>query len=221
MDERIYDILNHMEVNLEEYEEIELTDDQNKENCKRIISRINTERKRNMKTWKVGKKIAVAGVIFGLILTSATTVSFASKGELFKPLYTFFNGSKITEEYDEESGVSSTTIEMNATENPPVTLNNEVMYFIAAGEQIDITDQISEEIAFIGEYIDEQKITHKFIIGGVAEEEGFGYEENLFDSDGEFIGASGYYGRNVVGVGEDEEPKWLVDGRHKIGRDGY
>lgn len=222
MEERIYDILNHMEINLEEYEELELSDYQNKANCKRIISKINgNQEKRNMKTWKLGKKIAVASAVMGLVLISATTVSFASEGKVLNYLYTFLNGSGITEEYDEESGDRSTTISMNATENPPVTLDNETLYYIVDGEKIDITNLISDKVAYIGEYVDEQQITHKFIIGGEAKDESFGYEENLFDSNGEFLGSSGYSGSKVEGFGGEDKPVWLVDGRQKIGRSEY
>lgn len=56
---------------------------------------------------------------------------------------------------------------------------------------------ISNIIPYIGEYTDEQNVIHKFIVGGKSIEEGYGYEEHLFDGNGKFLGSSGYYGSKV------------------------
>ncbi|ROR25658.1 hypothetical protein EDD66_1108 [Mobilisporobacter senegalensis] len=222
MEKGIYDILNRVDTNFEEYKEIKLSDYENKINSKRILAKINRRQdKYNMRSWGTLKKIAVASMIAVICMTFATTISFASEGRLFNYLYTFFNGSGITQEYDEQTGVGKVTIEMNATENPPVKLDGGKLYFIADGSETDITKQISNRVPYIGEYMDEQNVIHKFIIGGEPVEECYGYEENLFDGNGMFIGASGYYGSKVEGIGSDDEPEWLVAGRNKIGRDGY
>ncbi len=222
MDGQIYDVLNRVNTNLKEYEEIKLSDYQNKMNSKRILSKINgKQQKRAMGAWNPGKKIAVAIMIAVLGMASATTVSFASEGRFFGNLYSFLNGSRITSEYDEKTGVGKTSIEMNATENPPVELDNGRLYFIADGNKTDITDQLAAGMPYIGEYLDGQNIVHKFIIGGEPIEEGYGYEENLFDSKGKFLGASGYFGSKVEGIGSENEPEWLVRGRSEIGRAGY
>ncbi|HHV09620.1 MAG TPA: hypothetical protein GXX75_04980 [Clostridiales bacterium] len=218
MDGQIYDILNRVNTNLEEYEEIKLSDYQNKINSKRILSKIDGKQQRTMKPWNIGKKIAVAGIIAALGMASATTVSFASEGKIFNSLYSFLNGSRITNEYDEKTGMGKATIEMNATENPPVELDNGRIYFVADGNKTDITDQLTAGLPYIGEYLDEQNIIHKFIIGGRPVEDGYGYEENLFDSKGKFLGASGYFGSKVEGIDGENEPEWLLKGRSEIGR---
>ncbi len=222
MGKDIYDILNRMNTNFDEYREIKLSDYENKMNSKRILSKINRKQdKNNMKPWSILKKIAVASMIAVIGMVSVTTVSFASEGRLFNYLYTFFSGSGVTNEYDEQTGIGKASIEMNAIENPPVKLDGGKLNFIVNGNETDITKQISIRVPYIGEYVDEQNVVHKFIIGGEPKEECYGYEENLFDGDGKFIGASGYYGSKVEGIGSDDEPEWLVVGRNKIGRDGY
>lgn len=215
----IYDILNDVDTNLEEYEIIELSDYENKVNSRRILSKIKGRQVRNnMKARNLLKKIGIASAIAVIGIASATTISFASEGRLFNYLYTFFNGSGIISEYDKWTGISKTTIEIKVLENPPVKLDGEKLKFIADGNEIDITEQISDKIPYIGEYTDEQNVTHKFIIGGEPIEEGYGYEENLFDSNGKFIGASGYYGSKVAGINDGDEPEWLVVGKNIIGR---
>ncbi len=222
MKKDIYDILNRVDTNFEEYMEIKLSNYEHKMNSKRIISKINgNQNKNNMKSWSIQKKIAAASMIVVIGMASATTVSFASEGRLFNYLYTFFSGSGITTEYDKQTGVGKTTIEMNATENPPVKLVGGKLNFIVNGNEIDITKQISDRVPYISEYVDEQNVVHIFIVGGEPTEECYGYEENLFDGEGKFIGASGYYGSKVEGIGSDDEPEWLVVGRNKIGRNGY
>ncbi len=218
MSKDLYDIMNHVDTNFEEYRDIKLSDFEHKMNSKRILSKINGKQaKNNMKLRSIQKKIAVASMLAFIGMASATTVSFASEGRLFNYLYTFFNGSGITTEYDEHTGVGKTTIEMNATENPPVILDGGKLNLIINGNNIDITKQISDSVPYISEYVDEQNVVHKFIIGGEPTEECYGYEENLFDSDGKFIGSSGYYGSKVKGVGSDNGPEWLVVGRNEIG----
>lgn len=222
MGKDIYDIMNCVDTNFEEYREIKLSDYEHKMNSKRILSKINGKQdKNNMKSWSILKKIAVACMIAVIGMTSVTTVSFASEGKFFNYLYTFFSGSGITTEYDDQTGEVKSTIEMNATENPPVKLDGGKLNFIVNGVETDITKQISNRVPYIGEYVDEQNVVHKFIIGGEPKEQCYGYEENLFDVDGTFIGASGYFGSKVDCISSDDEPEWLVLGRNKIGRDGY
>lgn len=218
MEKDIYDILNRVDTNLEEYNDFELSAYEHRMNSKRILSKINKQQDMyNMKSLKMLKKIAVASILAVIGVASATTISFASEGRMFNYLYTFFSGSIITNEYDEQTGIGKSTIEMNATENPPVRLEGGKLYFIVNENEIDITKQISDKVPYIGEYVDEQNVVHKFIIGGQPIEEYYGYEENLFDGSGQFIGASGYNGSKVEDFG-DNEPEWLEVGRIKIGR---
>lgn len=221
MEKELYGILNRVNTNFEEYEEVMLSDYEHKVNVKRILSKINgSQDKNDRKSWRMLKKIAVASVIAVIGMVSATAISFASEGRVFNNLYSFFNGSVITADYDEQTGVGKTTIEMNATENSPVKLDGGKLYFIVKGSEIDITEQISDRVPYIGEYVDEQNVVHKFIIGGEPAEEAYGYEENLFDGNGKFLGASGYFGSKVEGIGSDDEPQWLVVGKDKIRGNG-
>ena len=49
------------------------------------------------------------------------------------------------------------------------------LWFTANGENIDITEQVSEDRAFTYKYTDGQGITHYLIVGGAPET--FGYAE--------------------------------------------
>lgn len=218
MEKDIYDILNGIDTDLGEYKEIELSEHEHRMNAKRILSKINKQLdKDNMKTMKIRKKVAAASLLAMIGVASATTISFASEGRMFHYLFTFFSGSIITNEYDEQTGIGKSTIEMNATENPPVKLEGGKLYFIVNESKIDITKLVSDTVPYLGEYVDEHNIVHKFIIGGQPIEEGYGYEENLFEESGQFIGSSGYNGSKVEGNG-DNEPEWLTVGRIKVGR---
>jgi hypothetical protein len=221
MDEKIFDIVNRMKIDLNQYEEITLTDLQNKQNIKRILNKLNVKKDNvKMKWWKTRKKIAVACMVAVLATVSATMVAFASEGKIFNYLYKFFNGSSITTEYNKVTGEGKSSIDMNATEKPPVELADGKLYFIANGSRTDITSLISNSTPYISECVDEQNITHKFIIGGNPTEESYGYEENLFDRNGKFLGASGYFGKNVE-LDDDAKPEWLQKGRSEIGRTVY
>ena len=218
----IYDIMNRVDTNFEEYREIKLSDYENEMNSKRILSKINEEQnKNNMKSWSILKKTAVASMIAIIGMASVTTVSFASDGRISNYLYKFFSGGGITREYNEQTGEEMATIEMNATENPPVKLDGGKLSFIANGNEIDITKLISNTVPYIGEYVDEQNVVHIFIIGGEPTEGCYGYEENLYDGDGNRLGGSGYFGSKIEDIGSDDEPEWLVVGRNKIGKSGY
>ena len=209
MEKDLYTLLNQVKTELNEYEEVELSSFEHKKNCNRIISKIKVEKKKETKSVsRKGKKIAVAVVVLFCGLISATTISYASEGKYFKPFYTFFNGSAVSYEVGEEE--SSMSVEMNATENPPVELRGDKLYFIADGNEIDITNLISTTKPYINEVVDSEGNIHKFIIGGIAKEGRYGYYECLFDRNARFIAGSGYYPN-------DTETEWLSVGREELG----
>lgn len=213
MEKGVYEMLNQIDTNLDEYKEVEFSNIESKKNAKRILSKIKGEEKRkHMSISRRGKRIAIAGILLVSGFVSATTISYASDGKYFNYLYTFFNGSGVT--YQEDNGESSMTVEMNATENPPVELINGNLYFIVDGNEIDITNQISDSKPYIGEVVDQQGNVHKFVIGGKAVEGEYGYQEFIFSNTGEFIASSGYYPSEDV-------PEWANVGREKLGLESY
>lgn len=217
MNKEMYEVCNRIHTDFGEYEEEKLSEVEMKKNRKRVMDKISSDELiQNRKQSSVLKKVAVAALIIVISGASATTMSFASSGKVLPFIYTFFNGSGITESQNEETGESSTTIEMNASVNPPVVLEDGRLYYTMDGSKTDITNLISETKAYIGEVKDSQGNTHIFIIGGWPEAQSYGYEENIFNQNGEFIGASGYYGSKVEGIGDEVEPVWLEEGRKQI-----
>lgn len=62
----------------------------------------------------------------------------------------------------------------------PVEIRNGRMYFIVNGENLDITDQVSQTKAFTYSYEDAQGVTHIWVLGLNSEElEHYGYAEYL------------------------------------------
>lgn len=220
MNEEIFEVINRIQTDLNEYKEITLSHYQNKKSSKRILNKINKmPMNKSIITRKLSKRLAVASISFILVVVSATTVAFASDGKVINYLYTFFNGSGITVNYDESTGEHSVSVSMNSIQTPPVELKDGKLYFTADGGKTDITNLISDTEPYVTECVDEHNVTHLFIIGGKPIADSFGYVENLYNSNGLFLGSSGYYGKHVEGIGGGAEPEWLVKGRQSVGRD--
>ncbi len=217
MNKEMYEVCNKIHTDFRKYEVKKLSEVEIKKNRKRIIDKISSDEYiQNRKQYSVLKKVAVAALVFVISGISISTVVIASSEKVFPFIYAFFNGSGITESHNEETGEISQTIEMNALENPPVVLEDGRLYYTKEGSKKDITNLISETKSYIGEVKDSQGNTHIFIIGGRPEAQSYGYEENILDQNGEFIGSSGYYGSKVEGIGEEVEPVWLEEGRKQI-----
>lgn len=94
--------------------------------------------------------------------------------------------------------------------NVPAELRDGKLYFTANGENIDITDKISDTRAFTYSFSDEQG-TYYLIVGG--ELESFGWAEFDQDTDGNWIGGNFAGGE----VGEDTNPLWLENAKAELG----
>jgi hypothetical protein len=158
------------------------------------------------------KKRITAAIVAIVCMISATGIVYASDGIILEYVYAFFNGGGIT--YEEKDGVSISTVELDSEPNSPVELVDGKIYFIADGSREDITDKISESVPFIGEYTDNEGVIHKFIIGGKPIENYYGYREVIFDSNGTFIGGTGWYGNKLSDI---ENLEWMVKGESLLG----
>lgn len=217
MNKEMYEVCNKIHTDFRKYEVKKLSEVEIKKNSKRLMDKVSSDESiQSRKQCFVLKKVAVVALVFVISGVSISTVVIASSGKVFPFIYDFFNGSGITESHNEETGETSRTIEVNALENPPVVLEDGRLYYTMEGGKTDITNLISETKSYIGEVKDSQGNTHMFIIGGWPEEQSYGYEENILDQNGEIIGASGYYGSKVEGIGEEVEPVWLEEGRKQI-----
>ncbi len=112
-----------------------------------------------------------------------------------------------------DHGIENTVIVHTESLTEPVVLENGRMIFIVNGEQIDITDQVSETRPYIYHYTDEEGIAHYWIIGKNGPEAGhYGYAEYLQPSDGEWT--AGYVART-----DNNEAPWLYQAWDELGFD--
>ena len=96
----------------------------------------------------------------------------------------------------------------------PVKFEEGRMIFIVNGENIDITDKLSESEAFMYEYTDELGIIHYWMVGkNGPEPDNYGFGEFLYRGDGSWAGG---YGSNHIGS-DGEQAQWFVKGKAEIG----
>lgn len=89
-----------------------------------------------------------------------------------------------------ERGKNFTSIEMGY-ENEPFEIREDKVFFVLNEENIDITNQISEDDYYKYEYTDENGYKQIVIIGGSIEDVGFNIY--LFDNNGISLASSGQY----------------------------
>ena len=100
----------------------------------------------------------------------------------------------------------------NLTE--PVRFEEERMILIVNGEELDITDQVSETQAFTYQYTDGEGITHGWLVGkNGPEPTNYGYGEYLASDKGWFTG----YTARVNLDPDSDGPAWLRNGKAELG----
>lgn len=176
-------------------------------NCKRL----------NFRKRFIERRVAVAILITIVGLFSVTEMVYGSNGKIMNYIYSFFSGGGITYEKG-ENGESKSSVILESEPISPVEVTDGKMYFVADGSQRDITDEVSNDMPFIGEWKDIENNTHKFIIGGKANENYYGYYEYIFDVDGTVVGGRGYFGSKVE-ISKEVEPKWYIKGKELLGID--
>ena len=96
----------------------------------------------------------------------------------------------------------------------PVRFEEERMIFIVNGEELDITDQVSETQAFTYQYTDAEGITHGWLVGkNGPEPTNYGYGEYLASDKGWFTG----YTARVNLDPDSDGPAWLRNGKAELG----
>ena len=96
----------------------------------------------------------------------------------------------------------------------PVRFEEERMIFIVNGEELDITDQVSETQAFTYQYTDAEGITHGWLVGkNGPEPTNYGYGEYLATDKGWFTG----YTARVNLDPDSDGPAWLRNGKAELG----
>ena len=119
-----------------------------------------------------GKTTLKLLLLAAVISLMTVTVSADSVRQLFG-----WGGNMEITQYD-DGGAEVRVYTENLTE--PVEIRDGRMYFIVNGENIDITDQVSQTKAFTYQYVDNQGITHDWVVGLNSENiENYGYAEYL------------------------------------------
>lgn len=96
----------------------------------------------------------------------------------------------------------------------PVRFEDDRMIFIVNGEEIDITDQISETEPFHYEYTDAEGIIHYWIVGRNGPElTNYGYGEFLYKEGENWLG--GYSARANLDK-DGKGPDWLQNGKKEL-----
>ena len=144
------------------------------------------------------KKTVVKLLLLAAVISLMTiTVSADSVRQLFG----WGGNMEIT---DHGNGVE---IRVNTDElTEPVEIRDGRMYFIVNGENLDITDQVSQTKAFTYQYVDNQGITHDWVVGLNSENiENYGYAEYLKTDTWQ----GGYSARVNINADGTTEAQWL------------
>ena len=149
-------------------------------------------------TQRKHKKTVVKLLLLAAVISLMTiTVSADSVRQLFG----WGGNMEIT---DHGNGVE---IRVNTDElTEPVEIRDGRMYFIVNGENLDITDQVSQTKAFTYQYVDNQGITHDWVVGLNSENiENYGYAEYLKTD----VRQGGYSARVNINADGTTEAQWL------------
>ena len=213
MGKDIYELLNSVETDIEGYTMQEMQESEVEENMNRILRKLGEGKKNH----RIKGAIKAAAILATVLLSAGGVAYAATDGAVFQEIFTLIGGGAIyeTKEYSAEedrmvtTSVSGTAVSMPSGEENgvPLLLEDGRLYFTGDGGKTDITDEISETEPYYIEVIDEAGNTHRFIIGGRAETGYYGYDEWLFDKDGNFRGGGGSFGENIEKAGAIG-PEW-------------
>ena len=144
-----------------------------------------------------GKTTLKLLLLAAVISLMTVTVSADSVRQLFG-----WGGNMRIDQY--EDGAEVRVYTENLTE--PVEIRDGRMYFIVNGENMDITDQVSQTKAFTYQYVDNQGITHDWVVGLNSENiENYGYAEYLKTDTWQ----GGYSARVNINSDGTTDARWL------------
>ena len=148
---------------------------------------------------KKPRKNAVMLLLLAAVISLLTiTVSADSVRQLFG-----WGGNMEITQYD-DGGAEVRIHTEKLTE--PVEIRDGRMYFVVNGENLDITDQVSQTKAFTYQYVDNQGITHDWVVGLNSENiENYGYAEYLKTDTWQ----GGYSARVNINADGTTQAQWL------------
>lgn len=178
-------------------------------NIEGIIKEKQETKPQRIKICKMPRAVATAAaVIMALLLTDGVVYAYTGSGIISRIIA--FNGTVFTKTVDEDGSIVSKG-QLNLEEAAaPAKYEDGRLYFTANGENLDITEEISDMRAYTYIYQDAASVTHYMIVGGNPES--FGYAEFLQGADGEWIGGSFVGGE----VGGTINPDWLQNAKQEL-----
>lgn len=151
---------------------------------------------------------AAAAVVMVLLLTDGVVYAYTGSGIISRIIA--FNGTVFTKTVDEDGSIISEG-QLNLEEaTAPAEYRDGRLYFTANGENLDITEEVSNTEAYTYTYQDDDFVTHYMIVGGNPES--FGYAEFLQGVEGEWIGGSFVGGE----AGGTINPDWLQNAKQEL-----
>lgn len=130
-------------------------------------------RKNQGRTWK---NMTAAAAVLGLMLAVSPKARAAVEEWLIRYVFPE-SGITVYEERD-GNGNPAGLIVVYDTETPAFAhVENDRLIFTGNGENLDITDQITEEEPYIYNYVDEYGLTHHMAVGYQGSIENFGIYE--------------------------------------------
>ena len=165
---------------------------------------------RTMNNSKKIRRPALA-LVAVFVIAAMSLTAFAYGGTIVERVYTLMTGGTV-EHGITEDGVSyasgSTTLDEVTA---PVELRDDGrLYFVANGEDIDITDQCSYETPYIYECTGPDGLRHAFIVGG--DPDAIGWAEFMWNEDGMPEAGSAAFGT----PGGAEDAPWLDVGKNEL-----
>ena len=146
---------------------------------------------------KYGKTTVRLILVAAVICLMTVTVSADSVRQLFG-----WGGNMEITQYDDGAEVRIHTEKLTE----PVEIRDGRMYFVVNGENLDITDQVSQTKAFTYQYVDNQCITHDWVVGLNSENiENYGYAEYLKTDTWQ----GGYSARVNINSDGTTDARWL------------
>lgn len=155
----------------------------------------------------VWKKAAAFAVMLALVLVLSPTARAAMEDWVVKY---FFPGSDITIYEKTDANGNVVGITGVDTEAPPFArIVNGRLYFFGNNEEIDITDEITEESPYFYTYVDDYGLTHAMAVGYSGSIENYGIYEFIWeDVDGQRDWITGT-GRNFLSIETETSYPWV------------
>lgn len=155
----------------------------------------------------VWKKAAAFAVMLALVLVLSPTARAAMEDWVVKY---FFPGSDITIYEKTDANGNVVGITGVDTEAPPFArIVNGRLYFFGNNEEIDITDEITEESPYFYTYVDDYGLTHAMAVGYSGSIENYGIYEFIWeDVNGQRDWITGT-GRNFLSIETETRYPWV------------